>query len=179
MKKNIPRKPRATAKVKGLAPALQQELYDYMEGVGDEKGHSYAKCIAWLKAQGVAASKSQLSEWRQWYWIRVRLGWSQELTNMLVEDDKKAGQKYTDEDLQRKGNRLFSELALKTCDDKAWARTQSLVVRKQAIAAVEKRLEFEIKKYEDRCAQAKEVESEPQMTPEEKEARIAEIMGTD
>src|ERR1700685_2856653 len=108
MIKSIERKPRAESLLKGLPPALQQELFEYMEGVGDEKGHTYADCVLWLEAQGVETSKSRLSDWRNWYSFRLRLGWSRQLTDIMVEDDQQPGQPYSDEALQRKGNRIFS-----------------------------------------------------------------------
>jgi hypothetical protein len=177
--KSIDRKPRATAVLKGLAPDHQQDLFEYMEGVGDEKGHSYAKCLTWLAASGVKSSNSQLSNWRDWYWRRLRFQWCRELTVQMLEDDRIAGQKYTDEDIERKGNRTFNLLAIKTFDDKAWARHQTLAVRRQAVAAIERKLEFEIEKYQNQRAETKEVESDPKMTPEEKEERIRQIMGTE
>jgi hypothetical protein len=98
---------------------------------------------------------------------------------MMMEDDKEQGQKFSDEDIQRKGNRMFSLLAIKTCDDKAWSRAQSLVVRGQRLTLMERKMEFEIKKYEDQRAKIKELESKPQMTADEKQQRIRQILGTE
>jgi hypothetical protein len=176
---NTDRKPRATCVLKSLGANRQEALFEYMDGIGDESGHTYKQCVLWLKKQGVETNPTQLCNWRQWYIMRLRMRWCNDTAEMIMEDDKINGQKYSDEDIQRKGNRMFSLLAIHTCDNKAWSRTQSLVVRRQHLDLIERKMEFEIKKYDEKRAQAKEVEAEPEMTPEEKEARINEIMGTE
>jgi hypothetical protein len=179
MSKLIERKPRATCVLKGLAPDRQQALHEYMEGAGDEKGHTYAECLAWLQSSGVQTGVGNLSRWRTWYLQRLRFQWCHEITAMMVEDDRKAGQKYSDQDIQRKGNRLFNLLAIRTCDEKAWVRHQSLALRKQAIAAIERKMEFEMQKYADQRAKTKSPEPAPEMTPDEKQERIRQILGTE
>jgi hypothetical protein len=179
MSKLIERKPRATCVLKNLAPARQEALFAYMDGVGDEKGHTYAACIEWLRADGVEVTLSQLSNWRTSYLHRSRFQWCRDITTMMVEDDRQPGQKLSDEDIQRKGSRLFNLLAIHTCDEKAWVRHQSLSVRKQAIAAIERKLEFEMQIYADQCAKNKPPEPKPEMTADEKQERIRQIMGTE
>jgi hypothetical protein len=179
MNNKIDRKPRATCVLKSLPSNRQDALYEYMDGIGDEKGHTYAQCVECLMAEGIETNKTQLCNWRGWYIQRLRLQWCQETMEAMMEDDKLNGQKYSDEDIQRKGNRIFSLLAIKTCDDKAWSRTQSLVVRLQRMAQIERKMEFEMEKYDDQRAQEEKAESKTKMTPEEKQARINQIMGTD
>jgi hypothetical protein len=179
MNKKINRKPRATCLLKSLGPNTQEALYEYMDGVGDERGHTYKQCVAWLKARNIETNKTQLCNWRDWYIMRLRLQWCRQTVEMLMEDDKELEQKYSDEDIQRKGNRMFSLLAIKTCDGKAWSRAQSLVVRKQRMAQIERKMEFEIKKYEDQRAKTKAAESEPEMTADEKQERIRQMLGTE
>ena len=179
MNKKIDRKPRATCVLKSLPSNRQDALYEYMDGIGDEKGHTYKQCVKWLKADGIETNNTQLCNWRGWYIQRLRLRWCQETMEAMIEDDKANGQKYSDEEIQRKGNRIFSLLAIKTCDDKAWSRTQSLVVRLQRMAQIERKMEFEMEKYDDQRVKEERAESKPKMTPEEKEARIKQIMGTE
>jgi hypothetical protein len=179
MSKNMDRKPRATCVLKSLPSNRQEALYEYMDGIGDEPGHTYAQCVVWLQEQGVTTSKTQLSNWRGWFIQRLRFRWCKETMEAMIEDDKANGPKYSDEEIQRKGNRIFSLLAIKTCDDKAWSRTQSLVVRLQRMAQIERKMEFEMEKYDNQRAKELKVESKPNMTPEEKEARINQIMGTE
>jgi hypothetical protein len=179
MNKLIERKPRANCLLKNLAPARQQALYEFMEGVGNEKGHSYAECIAWLAKDGLETSRSKLSDWRSWYSLRLCFQLCRDITTALMEDDKKPDQKYSDEDIQRKGDRIFSLLALKASDDKAWSRVRRVQVSQQAVTATEKKLELEYTKYADQRAKIKVVESDTVMTPEEKEERIRQILGTD
>jgi len=180
MNKKLTRKPRATCILKRLPTNRQEALYEYMDGIGDEQGHTYAQCVEWLKEQGVETNKSQLCKWRGWFIMRLRLRWCEDTVEMIMVDEIKGrAKKISDEEIQRYGNRMFSLLAIHTCDDKAWSRAQSLVVRRQRLDLMERKFEFEIQKYEDQCAKARKIEEEPQMTPEEKEARINEIMGTE
>jgi hypothetical protein len=178
-RKNADRKPRATCVLKNLGPNLQEALFEYADGVGDENGHTYAQCVIWLKKQGVETNNTQLCNWRKWYIQRLRFRWCQETVELMIEDDLENGQKYSDDEIQRKGNRMFSLMAIRTCDDKAWSRAQSLVVRRQRLALIERKMEFELKKYDDQRAKAKAVESEPEMTADEKQERIRQILGTE
>ncbi|HEV7926490.1 MAG TPA: hypothetical protein VGR14_14100, partial [Verrucomicrobiae bacterium] len=75
--------------------------------------------------------------------------------------------------------RTFNLLAIKTRNDKMWASQQTLAVRKQAVTATERKVELEFKKYEDQRAKTREVESDPELTADEKQERIRQILGTD
>jgi|GEM_PF-2947316 hypothetical protein len=173
------RKPRGDSSLKGLGPDHQHDLYFYMEGGGKERGHTYKDCVSWLALQGVETTKSKLSKWRSWYWMRLLFQDCGETTEAIVEDELKGGAMITDEQIERKGNRTFNLLAIKTRNDKMWARQQTLAVRKQAVTATERKVALEIKKYEDQCAKTKEVESDPELTADEKQERIRQILGTD
>jgi hypothetical protein len=176
---SVERKPRADSGLKALAPFLQQELFAYMEGVGKERGHTYKQCVAWLAIQGVATSKSQLSNWRYWYRLGLHFQRCEETANQVAENARKAGVELTDEQIEREGNRTFNLLAIGTCNAKAWARQQTLALRKQAVTATERKLEFEKQKYENHRAKTKKAEPEPEMTADEKQERIRQILGTD
>jgi hypothetical protein len=172
-------KPRGNSSLKELGPDLQQELYLYMEGVGKRPGHTDKQCVAWLAAREVAVCQSQLSSWRSWYWMRLLFQDCRETTDQMLEDDLKAGANYTDEQIERKGNRMFNLLAIRTRNDRMWARQQTLALRKQAVAAAERKLELEIKKFEIQRGKTKDVETEPELTADEKQERIRQILGTD
>jgi len=177
--KSAARKPRGNSSLMRLGPDPQHELFLYMEGDGKERGHTYKDCITWLTDLGVKTTKSRLSEWRSWYWMRLLFQDCRETTKVMLENDLKGGAEYTDEQIERKGNWTFNLLAIKTRNDKMWARQQTLALRKKAITATERKVAFEIKKYEDQCAKAKAVESDPELTADEKQERIRQILGTD
>jgi len=172
------RKARGNCLLKNLGPNLQEALFEYMDGFGDEQGHTYVQCVAWLKQRGVGTNKSQLSKWRDWYLQRLCFQWCLEAVKHMMEDDA-LEDKYSDEQIQRKGNRMFSVLAMRTRDAKAWARSQTSMGSRQRMTLMERKFEFEIKKYDDQCAKEKQPEAQPQLTQEEKEARLKEIMGVD
>ena len=180
MNKKI-KKPRGTCVLKNMPSDHQDALYEYMDGIGDVQGHTYKQCVEWMmQTYQIKTGHTQLSNWRKWYIQRMSFNWVNETVQVMIEAGM-LGKNHTQEDIQRVGNHMFSVLAIRTCDDKAWSRAQTNVVRRQRIATMERRLEFEIKKYEDQCARQreKEKEAEPQMTVEEKNARIRQIMGVD
>ena len=63
----IPPPARKDAKLKGLDPAVQAELY----AVRSEGGQDEA--MAWLDGQGVESSTGALSEWFSWYGLALRM----------------------------------------------------------------------------------------------------------
>jgi hypothetical protein len=173
------RKPRGNCVLKNLPSDTQDELYAYMDGIGDENGHTYKQCKEWLmKTHGVDSNLTRLSKWRDWYITRMRFNWANDTLQMMIEAGMLPND-FTDADIQRVGNRIFSLLALRTADDKAWSRAQSLVVRRQRIAVIEKRFELDLKKYDDACARLKEREKKPEMSPEERQERIRQILSVD
>jgi hypothetical protein len=178
-KPSINRKPRATCVLKSLGPNKQEALFEYMDGIGDEKGHTYKQCVAWLAKQGIKTNNTQLCNWRYWYIQRRIFQWCRDTVQQMMEDDQIDGQKYSDEDIQRKGNRVFSLLAIRAYDDKAWSRAQNSMGRRQRMTLLERKFEFVIKKYDDERAKEKAATAEPELTKEEKEARIDAIMGID
>jgi hypothetical protein len=95
------RKARGNCLLKNLGPNLQEALFEYMDGFGDEQGHTYVQCVAWLKQRGVGTNKSQLSKWRDWYLQRLCFQWCREAVKHMMEDDA-LEDKYSDEQIQRK-----------------------------------------------------------------------------
>jgi hypothetical protein len=176
----ITRKPRGNCLLKNLPAERQDEIFEYLDGSPDEKGHTYKECIAWLAEQNIRTGRTQLCNWRQWYIFRARLKWCEETAQRTVEANL-GEDKLSDEELSRRGNRIFSLLALKTCDDKAWSRSQSLVIRKQRLAQIERKMELELRKFEAELA--KENQKKPsdaaKLSPDEVQTRIHQILGTE
>jgi len=180
MSNNTTRKPRGNCLLKNLPSDQQDAIFEYLDGSPDEKGHTYAQCVAWLKEQKIETNKTQLCNWRQWYIFRLRLKWCEEAARMTLEANL-GEDKLSDEELSRRGNRIFSLLAVRTCDDKAWSRSQTLVQRNKRIAQIERKMEFELHRYEASAAREKEkqAEAKPKLTPDEVQERIRQIMGTE
>jgi aldehyde:ferredoxin oxidoreductase len=174
------RKPRGNCLLKNLPSDRQDAIFEYLDGSPDEKGHTYAQCVAWLKEQKIETNKTQLCNWRQWYIFRLRLKWCEEAARMTLEANL-GEEKISDEELSRRGNRIFSLLAVRTCDDKAWSRAQTLVQRNKRIGQIERKMEFELRRYEASAAREKEkqAEAKPKLTPDEVQERIRQIMGTE
>jgi hypothetical protein len=180
MSNNTTRKPRGDCLLKNLPSDQQDAIFEYLDGSPDEKGHTYLQCVAWLAEQNIHTNRTQLCNWRQWYIFRLRLKWCEEAARMTLAANL-GEENLSDEELSRRGNRIFSLLAVRTCDDKAWSRAQSLVIRKQRIGQIERKMEFELRRYETSVAREKEkqAEAEPKLTPDEVQERIRQIMGTE
>ena len=176
----ITRKPRGNCLLKNLPAELQDDIFEYLDGSADEKGHTYKQCIAWLQEKKIHTGRTQLCNWRQWYIFRRRLKWCEDTARMTVEANL-GDDKLSDEELSRRGNRIFSLLALDTCDDKAWSRSQTLVQRNKRLAQIERKMELELRKFEAELA--KESQKKPtdaaKLTPDEVQERIRQIMGTE
>jgi hypothetical protein len=139
---SAPRKPRPEAVLLNLAPARQADLFIYMEGEGEEKGHSYKDCIAWLAADAIVVGKEQLRKWRDWYYLRSLRQQSRDDAKTLLEAEAAEGETIPEEKIQRIGNQLFSLRAIKDQDPKAWFLTQRLVLLKEQIGLDREKIEI-------------------------------------
>ncbi|MGP8200222.1 MAG: hypothetical protein ACLQU4_12050 [Limisphaerales bacterium] len=169
----IRRKPREGAILKNMAPARQQALWEYMEGDKDEKGHSYKECIAWLEQDGIHTNKPRLSLWRDWYYSGLSLQRSAEVALRWVAEDKAAGKITTLEEELEAGQRFFSRLAMLQEDNSGFARIMTATMRKKAVKVTEHKLKL----LQSREAKARKVIKSTKLTPDEKEARVKQILG--
>jgi hypothetical protein len=174
------RKPRGNCLLKNLPRNQQEEIFEYIDGGPDDKGHTYLECVAWLAEKNIKTNKTQLCNFRQWYIFNLRMRWCEETARATIEANL-GDDKLSDEELSRRGNRIFSLLALKTCDDKAWSRSQTHVERNKRMAQIERKMELELRKFEAELARERQKAGpeKPKLTPEEKEARLEEILSTD
>jgi F0F1-type ATP synthase epsilon subunit len=177
---NPGRKPRAEAVLQNLPPARQADLFSYMEGESEAAGHSYADCIAWLKSDGINVSKQALSKWRDWYYLRLGFQSARDDARTLLQSEAEDGEVVPEDKIQRVGNRLFSMLAIKQRDPKAWASVQVVQQNERRLAQNEVTLaqnDRRIKLLEEREAKTKSVVANAALSPEEKEAAVKQIFG--
>ncbi|HEY3860828.1 MAG TPA: hypothetical protein VGO59_02985 [Verrucomicrobiae bacterium] len=127
-------KPPAVSVLKGLSPARQRALYEFMEERG---GRTNAECLAWIHSAGVRVTGSELARWRAWYVQRLRFQWCREITALMADDLETAGH-------------LFNLLLLKTRGGEAWKRHGGRAARERAMAAIERKMERELAKYDHR-----------------------------
>lgn len=182
----VPRKPRGNCNLKTIGPDRQDRLYEYMEGVGDEKGHTYAECITWLMANmNIETSRTTLCNWRKSYITRMFMADNSETAAQIVEAhreraaDPAASLDYTEEAIQATGTHIFNVQAIRTCDDKAWVRLQTLSLRKQEFLLKEKRFEFDRQKHAESSARTAAPAVKMPLTVEQKRERVRKILGTE
>ena len=147
---SAPRKPREEAVLKNLPPARQASLFTYMEGEGEEPGHSYKDCIAWLAADGIRVDKERLRKWRDWYYLRLGFQQSRDDARTLLESEAEEGEVVSEEKIQRVGNQIFAMRAIKDQDVKAWYLSQKISLedrkestRQQALALLRQKVQRE------------------------------------
>jgi hypothetical protein len=111
-----------------------------MEGEGEEKGHSYKECVAWLAADAIVVGKEQLRKWRDWYYLRSLRQQSRDDARTLLESEAQEGETIPEEKIQRIGNQLFAMMAIKERDVQAWAAVQNVQQNERRLAQNEEKL---------------------------------------
>lgn len=172
---SAPRKIYSTAVLKNLPAAKQASLLDYCDGTGEERGHSLKQSSAWLKADGINASPKTISQWRSWYLLRRQLDLNQEAADEMVADCKREGIIETAAEERAAGQIFFLKLAMQQQDNLGFVR----ILREQSRAEMVQIMERRITLLEAEKARTKEVVNNTTLTPEEKQERIRQILGTE
>ena len=165
---------RSTAKLKRLPPDkmwLQAEIIR----LGTLPGWSDVKIVEWLEAEhGIKSSTGALSEFRSWWELRQLLRARQLKVDSKIEELSQ-DDRYTPEQLFAIGQKMFTMSAIEAEDIKTWFATQrlNLQTREQEIET------RKLKLLEAREAKTKEVVNDAKLSPEEKQQRIREILGTE
>jgi len=169
------RKPHPSAVLKNLPEEKQLALWDYMEGTATTPAHTYKNTLAWLKKSKITTWPSGLVEFRRWYRHRRRMKKNEATALETVKECVERGWIKTRKEEEEAGQLFFNRLTLADEDAKSWVLVQGVSLRRDRLALDERRLQL----MEDRHTETKEVINNTQMTTEEKEARIRQIMGID
>jgi hypothetical protein len=167
------RKPHPSAVLKNLPEEKQFELLDYMEGTATTAGHTYKATLAWLQEAGITTWPSGLCEFRRWYRHRRRMRQNEATSLETVKECVERGWIKTRKEEEEAGQLFFNQLTLADEDAKAWVMVQGVSLKRDRLALEERKLKL----MEDRHAQTKEIVNNTQMTTEQKEERIRQIMG--
>lgn len=118
------RKTRPDAVLQNLPEDRQDEIGSWMlPGKGNK---SFAKIQKILAGDGIRVSQQALSRFYSWWWLRKQNQQTEEDVQTILELDKQTDPSLTPDQLFNRGQRLFSILAMKNQDEKAWFFIQKL-----------------------------------------------------
>jgi hypothetical protein len=159
-----PKKVRSDAILKGLREDKQDSILEYWQT------HSAKQPVQWLKDAGITTSIRALSLFRAWYLLRKK--YEERETRILdkAECFKKRDPSLTNEFLTEMGEYMFNEIAIDQEDIKTWSVAQQVQLRRGSLA-------LQLQKYEDQIAQVKEKMNDTDLTPEEREQAVNQILG--
>ncbi len=169
------RKVRPDAVLKNLPLEKQRSIIDYLDGTDTSKPHSLRRAVVWLKEDGIKTEDTSLGDFRRWFLLRQGLETSAASTKQIVEYCKKNGWIKTRQEEEAASLIFFNHDTVAQKNARLWAVVQGVSLRRD-------RLELDVRKLkllEQRDAQTNEVLNNTQMTTEQKETRIRQIMGLD
>lgn len=152
------------AKLKTLPPDRQAQIAEY----GAQ--HTLDATVAWLKEDGVASSRTALSEFLSWWSVREDLKRNELVTAELVETMRARHPEWSADDLFMAGQTFFTELAIAEKDSKMWKNAQNAMIDREKVALLRERLATQAEK-------AKGVMEDESLSPEQRQARMREIFG--
>ena len=129
---NTKKKPRGDAKLNRLPTEQQEALVEFL------MTHKQVEAIAWLAEQNVEVNRQNLSVWLSTYRLRQQLRLNHATVKTAVKfvksDAEANGEQCDPEELQRLGQRFFSEMALEQRNPSIWNMTQRLALKKEQLA---------------------------------------------
>jgi hypothetical protein len=166
-------KPYKNSLLKSLPDERQDELFEYY------KKHTQQQTLDWLAGNGVKTSKTTLYAWRSWY--LARKNWEQHESEVLqlMMFYKHRHPSLTKEAVAEMGEFLFNTWALRQKDVKTWSAAQQVQLKRESQAIDRKKMALELKKYKDQSEAARKTVNDTTLTPEERQARIRQILGTE
>ncbi len=175
----IPRKISPNAVLKNLSDEKQAAIIEYMDGKTGKKGHTLAETVAWLQRSGIQTTITSLSRFRVWYLVRRKLDAHEVSTLEVVRECKRRGWIKTAEEERTAGQIFFNRMALDQQDPKLWGLMQRINLFTDKVVLDKKKMELESQKYKDTRGEITKVVKKPKLSPDEKQARIRQILGTE
>jgi hypothetical protein len=169
------RKISVKAVLKNLSKEKQAAIIDHTDGRNGQKAHGLRATVVWLRRRGIKTCYSSLQEFRRWYLLREELqGW-EATTLQIIQVCKEKGWIKTAEEEQKAGQIFFNRMALAKKD----ARTWCLVQRVGLVGLVKKKMKMEMRAKKEESAKKTEKVDDYELTADEKQARIRQILGTE
>jgi hypothetical protein len=139
--------------------------------------HTAKQTVQWLKEGGITSSIRALSLFRAWYLTRKK--YDERETRILdrLRLYKERDPSLTNEVLTDMGEYLFNEIAIDQEDVKTWSVAQQVQLKRESQTLDRKKLALELRKYKSQTAKATDVVKDNDLTFEEKEAAMKQILG--
>lgn len=134
------RKPRADSKLKTLPEERQAALAEFL------RDHGLEEARAWLRKDGIQTSAAAISEFLNWYQLKLALEKNESAAMQMIEDLKAANPGIADEALFMAGQRFFSLTAVAQQDSLAWKRAQDAMAKRETVVVMRARFEFDAAK---------------------------------
>jgi hypothetical protein len=155
--------------LKNLSAAKQAAIMEYIQG---EKRHSLVATSKWLKRQRIEATPAMLSQYRRWYLLQEKLKSSEEFALETTAEYKKRGWIKTLREERAVAQAIFNRIVLEEGDPKLWTMVERVNLLKDKV-------ELDLRKYEDQKAETKKVVKKRKLSPDERQRRIRQILGTE
>jgi hypothetical protein len=127
---------RGDAKLKKLPEDRQTEIFDRL----NKSGETLASVRSWLREDGLSTSSRALSEFRDWYELKVTFKETEQDTLNFLELARKEMPDISEEEIARLGNLHFNLSAIKQRDPKLFLKFQT----------ARHRAEMDVRKFDQR-----------------------------
>ncbi len=174
------RKVRADATLKMLPEQRQQDIFEWL----NTAGNTFARCVEWLRQDGLQTSKRALSDWYSWYALRLKFKETErdtlnfqelvqeEMPELPQEKVTQLGSAYFNMQAIKQGNpELF--LMIQGAQHKAKMDVLKYQQRERELVIAERRVRL----LEAKQEKAKKVLSDEELTPEQRDAKLKQIFG--
>jgi hypothetical protein len=173
---SIPRKVHSQAVLRNLPIEKQDAIIEHIDGPG---GNSLVATAKWLQADGIMASPDMVGNFRRWYLLRQQFEGNAMSALEMAKECKDHGWIETEEEERAAAQIFFNRMAMEKKDPKLWSLMQRINLSKEKVELDKKRLELETKKYQDKAGKGGKAVKKRKLTPEEKQKRIRQILGTE
>jgi hypothetical protein len=168
--------------LRNLPVDTQAAIIDYMDGRNGQEPHAAQATANWLESQGTTTTQQRLSDFRKWRLNRENLQEAESACMELLQSCREKGWLKTAEEEREMGQLLFNRLAISRQDATMWSEMQRVQATNDKAHVDKKKIELEEGKYNDERADAKKgkkAATQPALSPEERQRRIRQILGTE
>lgn len=176
---SILRKTYPQAVLKNLPIEKQDAIVDHTDGRNGMKPHSLPKTVAWLKSIGIKTNSHSLSDFRRWYLLREQMQADEDFSMQVVQTCRERGWIKTAEEERAAGQAFFNRLTLGRKDPKQWTQVQQINLSKEKMELEKEKLKLQTRKYRDKAEKGGEAVKKRKLSPDEKQRRIRQILGTE
>jgi hypothetical protein len=170
---NLSRKPNYRSVLKTLPDDYQAALFEYV------KTHSRSQILKWLAKDGHKTNPASLSRWRRWYEAKSAFENREAKVITLLASYKRRDPSLTKKAMDDLGDFLFNSLAIERENVKEWTLAQEVKMKRKNQTMEHKKAGLELRKLKEQVESARKTAGDKDLTADEQQARIREILGTE